>query len=121
MQAMGNGSAFDRIRLAICIAASLLGLAAVHAAIGIAAVGAENAKWQSGSQTVLASQSSYTFANGNSFAVVDQGSAVSAWANTGSGFSQLLSASDSSFSSGKPAVEGSGNITRLTNFKAGTL
>jgi hypothetical protein len=110
MQAMGNGSAFDRIRLAICIAASLLGLAAVHAA-----------KWQSGSQTVLASQSSYTFANGNSFAVVDQGSAVSAWANTGSGFSQLLSASDSSFSSGKPAVEGSGNITRLTNFKAGTL
>jgi subtilisin family serine protease len=78
-------------------------------------------KWQSGSQTILASQSSYAFANGNSFAVVDQGSTVSAWTNTGSGFTQLLSASDSSFSSGKAAVEGSGNISRLTNLKVGTL
>ena len=52
---------------------------------------------------------------------VDQGSTVSAWTNTGSGFSQLLSASDSAFSGGKSAVEGSGNITRLKNFKVGSL
>lgn len=78
-------------------------------------------KWQSGSQTVLASQPSYSFVNGNSFAVVDQGGTVSAWINTGSGFGQLLSASDSAFSSGKSAIEGSGNITRLTTFKTGSL
>ena len=46
---------------------------------------------------------------------------VSAWTNTGSGFSQLLNASDSAFSSGKSAIEDSGNITRLTNFKTGSL
>jgi sugar lactone lactonase YvrE len=78
-------------------------------------------KWVSGTQTALGSQSSVTFNNGNSFAVVDQGSTVSAWANTGAGFSQLLSASDSTFSGGTAAVEGSGNITRLTNFKVGQL
>jgi subtilisin family serine protease/sugar lactone lactonase YvrE len=78
-------------------------------------------KWQSGSQTVLASQASYSFVNGHSIAVVDQGGTISAWTNTGSGFSQLLSASDSTFSSGKSAIEGSGNITRLNNFKVGSL
>ncbi len=78
-------------------------------------------KWTSGSQTVLASKSSYSFANGNSFAIVDQGSSVSAWADTGSGFSQVLSANDSTFESGNSGVEGAGNITRLTNFKAATF
>ncbi|HEX6455116.1 MAG TPA: hypothetical protein VF009_01210 [Solirubrobacterales bacterium] len=78
-------------------------------------------KWSGGSQTVLATRSSYTFVNGNSFALVDQGGTVSAWTNTGSGFSQLLSASDSMFSSGNAGLEGSGNITRLTNFKVGSL
>jgi subtilisin family serine protease/sugar lactone lactonase YvrE len=78
-------------------------------------------KWQGGAQTVLASQSSYAFAKGSSFALVDQGGTVSAWTNTGSGFSQLLSASDAAFGGGKAAVEGAGNITRLTNFKVGSL
>ena len=78
-------------------------------------------KWQSGSSTTLASKSSYSFVNGNSFALVDSGASVSAWTNTGSGFSQLLSASDSTFSSGSVGVEASGNITRLTNFKVGSL
>jgi hypothetical protein len=76
-------------------------------------------KWQAGTQTVLASQASYAFANGNSFALSDLGSAVSAWTDTGTGFKQLLSATDSSFSGGSAGIEGSGNITRLTNFKAG--
>jgi RHS repeat-associated protein len=78
-------------------------------------------KWVSGTQTVLASRSSYPFANGNSFALVDQGGTVSAWTDTGSGFAQLLSAADSTFSGGNAGVEGSGNITRLTNFKLGSL
>jgi len=78
-------------------------------------------KWQSGAETVLASKSSYAFANGNSLAVLDQGGTVSAWTNTGSGFSQLLSASDATFSSGATGIQGAGNITRLTNFKTGAL
>ena len=78
-------------------------------------------KWVSGTQTVLASKSGYSFSNGNSLALVDQGGTVSAWTNTGSGFGQLLSATDSTFSGGYAGVEGSGNITRLTNFKLGSL
>jgi hypothetical protein len=78
-------------------------------------------KWQGGTETVLASKSSYAFANGNSFALVDQGGTISAWTNAGSGFSQVLSASDASFSSGNAGIQGAGNITRLTNFKVGAL
>jgi hypothetical protein len=78
-------------------------------------------KWVSGTQTVLAAQSNYSFLNSNSFALVDQGSTVSAWTNTGSGFAQLLSAGDASFSGGDSGVEGAGNVTALTNFKTGSL
>ncbi len=78
-------------------------------------------KWQSGTQTVLASQPGTSIANGNSFALVDEGSTVSAWTNSGSGFIQLTSISDSAFSAGSSGLEGAGNFTRLNNFKAGTL
>ena len=78
-------------------------------------------KWEEGSQSLLASKSSYSFANGSSFALVDYGSTVSAWTDTGSGFAELLSAIDSTFEEGNAAVEGSGNITRLTNFREGSL
>ena len=78
-------------------------------------------KWVAGTQTVLGTKSSYAFANGNSLALVDQGGTVSAWTNTGSGFSQLLSASDSTFSGGNTGLEGAGEATRLTNFKTGPL
>jgi hypothetical protein len=78
-------------------------------------------RWQSGSSTELASKASYSFLNGSSLALVDKGGTVSAWTNTGSGFTQLLSAADSTFSSGKTGLEGAGNITRLNNFKAGAL
>jgi hypothetical protein len=81
----------------------------------------ERASWVGGTQAVLATKTSYAFANGNSLALVDQGSTVSAWTKTGSEFTQLLSASDSTYSGGQAAPEGAGNITRLTNFKAGIL
>jgi hypothetical protein len=79
------------------------------------------AKWQNGIETVLGAQSGYTFVNGSSVAIVDAGSTVSAWTSSGSGFSQLLSATDSTFASGNAGLEGSGNITRITKFKAGAL
>jgi hypothetical protein len=77
-------------------------------------------KWVSGTATVLASKAGYTFSNGNSLGLVDQGPTVSVWTNTGSGFTQLLSTEDNAFSAGNAGVGGSGNISRLINFKAGT-
>jgi len=77
------------------------------------------AKWQAGAQTVLTSKTGVTFVNGNSFAIADQGTTVSAWTNTGSGFTQLLSVQDAAFAAGSTGLEGAGNILRLTNFKAG--
>lgn len=50
-----------------------------------------------------------------------KGGTVSAWTNTGTEFSQLLSAADTAFAAGSTGVEGAGNITRLTNFGAGQL
>lgn len=76
-------------------------------------------RWAGGTKTVLGTKTGYTLVPGNSLAMVDQGSSVTAWTNTGSGFAQLLSASDSTYSGGNAGVEGAGNITRLTNLKAG--
>lgn len=78
-------------------------------------------KWQAGTKTVLGTKEGYAFSNGDSLALSDQGSTVTAWVNKGSGFESLLAATDSTFSGGEAGVEGSGNITRLTNFKAGSL
>jgi hypothetical protein len=78
-------------------------------------------KWQKGTETALGTQPGYTFVNGSSFAIVDAGSTVSAWTASGSTFSQLLSAADSAFAGGNVGLEGSGNITRITKFKAGAL
>jgi sugar lactone lactonase YvrE len=78
-------------------------------------------KWVSGVATQLASKTSYAFVNGSSLALVDQGGNVSAWTNTGSGYAQLLSAADGTYDGGKAGVEGSGNITRLNQFRAGAL
>jgi Ca2+-binding RTX toxin-like protein len=79
------------------------------------------AKWSAGTETVLATKTRYALAAGSSFALVDEGSSVAAWTNTGSGFTQILTSADSSFSSGNGGVEASGNESRLTNFKIGQL
>ncbi|HMJ03702.1 MAG TPA: hypothetical protein VK506_12225 [Conexibacter sp.] len=76
-------------------------------------------KWVSGSRTTLATTSSYAFATQKSFALVDKGGTVSAWIDTGSGFFQLLSASDSAFSRGYAGIAGAGNATRIRTLRAG--
>ena len=76
-------------------------------------------KWVSGARTTLATASGYAFAPQSSFALVDKGGTVSAWVDTGSGFAQLLSASDATFSRGYAGIEGAGNITRIRNFRVG--
>jgi hypothetical protein len=68
---------------------------------------------------VLATASSYAFATQSSFALVDTGGTVSVWIDSGSGFTQLLHASDTTYGSGYAGIEGAGNITRIRNFKAG--
>ena len=79
------------------------------------------AKYVAGAESTLRSQSEVTFARGSSFAIVDQGSTVSAWINTGSGFTQLFSASDSTFDSGNVGLSAAGRVSRLTTYKAGQL
>jgi RHS repeat-associated protein len=77
-------------------------------------------KWASGTETVLASNSSVTIANGTTLAISDTGGTVTAWQGTSS-LSSLLSASDSTYSSGYAGIEASGNVSRSNNFKAGVL
>jgi hypothetical protein len=63
-----------------------------------------------------------TFSAGSQFALVEKSKTVSAWTSPPGGeFTQLLSAADSTFTSGHPAVEGSRNIIRLSNLRAGAL
>lgn len=78
-------------------------------------------RWQAGTGTVLASQPGHTLPPGSSFALADDGATVSAWTNLGGGFTQALSASDSTFDSGFVGIAGAGNITRIQDFRAGAL
>jgi hypothetical protein len=83
-------------------------------------------KWSGGTPTTLKEATNVSFVNGNSLALVDEGTEVSAWINTGSGFTKLLGADlttngDPEQLSGTAAVEGSGNYTRLTNLRFGAL
>jgi RHS repeat-associated protein len=80
----------------------------------------ELSKWVGGTRTVLASQASYAFSTGK-FALLDEGKAVSAWIDSGSGFEKALSAEDASFSEGKAGIEGRGIDHYLKSFRAGSF
>ncbi len=76
-------------------------------------------RWQTGARTVLASLGHFAFAPQSSFALVDKGNVVSVWTDTGSGYGQLLSASDTTFHRGYVGIEGSGSVARLQELRAG--
>jgi RHS repeat-associated protein len=78
-------------------------------------------KWASGTETVLASNASVTIPTGTTMAISDTGGTVTAWKVEGGSVSSLLSASDSTYGSGRAGIEASGNISRSTSFKAGPL
>lgn len=78
-------------------------------------------KWASGTRTVMASMTEYLLPTQSSFALVDKGDTVYAWVDQGRGFSQLLRARDSAYSGGYVGIEGAGNVTRVREFRAGTL
>ena len=50
-------------------------------------------------KTSLATKTGYSFATGSKFALIDKLGTVSAWTKTGSEYAQLLSASDSTYTS----------------------
>lgn len=79
------------------------------------------ARWVSGTRTVLGTKTGYLLPLGSSFAIVAKAGTVSAWTKTGSEYTQLLAAADTTYNSGYVGLEGSGNILRLTEFKAGQL
>ncbi len=76
-------------------------------------------KWQAGVQTVLASEANVGLGPTRRLALVDEGSKVSAWLKKSGEFTSLLSASDSSFSSGMSGMEANGTTTYLMEFKTG--
>jgi hypothetical protein len=79
------------------------------------------AKWVSGTKTLLATKAGYSLPLGSAFALVAKAGTVSVWTKTGSEYTQLLSANDSTFNTGYVGLEGAGNILRLSDFKGGQL
>lgn len=82
---------------------------------------AELYKWIAGSATLLASKSPLSIPVGTTLALSDQNGTVRAWQGTGANLSELLSASDATFSSGYAGIEAAGAYTRLKDFRAGML
>jgi hypothetical protein len=78
-------------------------------------------KWASGTQTVLASNAEVSIPNGTTMAISDTGGTVTAWKGSGGTLTSILSATDSTYSSGYAGIEGAGNISRSQSFKAGAL
>jgi Glycosyl hydrolase family 26 len=79
------------------------------------------AKWSAGTKTVLASSASVSIPAGTTLAISDTGGTVEAWQGSGGSLTPILSASDSSYSSGYAGIEGAGNLSRSVNFQAGGL
>ncbi|HWH20156.1 MAG TPA: hypothetical protein VN671_06460 [Solirubrobacterales bacterium] len=80
----------------------------------------ELSKWTSGTQAELASIT-MPIGVGSTLALVDEGSNVRAWVGAGGSFGSILSAADSSYSSGYAGIQGTGNNGRLSEFKVGPL
>jgi RHS repeat-associated protein len=78
-------------------------------------------KWSAGTETVLASNASASIPNGSTMAIVDTGGTVTAKQGTGGSLSTLLTASDSTYSSGYAGLEGSGTAGRPVDFRTGKL
>ncbi|HJZ34912.1 MAG TPA: hypothetical protein VJ204_01465, partial [Solirubrobacterales bacterium] len=75
-----------------------------------------------GVATVLATKTALSVPVGSRFALADKGGTLSVWmaAPTG-GFTQLLSAADSTYTNGYVGVAAGGNLGTLTNFRGGPL
>jgi len=78
-------------------------------------------KWSGGVQTVMNSAKNRSFPAGTRITMADIGDSVWAWTGSGDEYDVLISHGDTSFAGGYAGMEASGNISRSTNFQAGTL
>ncbi|HWN74053.1 MAG TPA: hypothetical protein VNN15_09630, partial [Solirubrobacterales bacterium] len=74
-------------------------------------------KWVSGTETVLASEPSVSIPSGTRMMISDNGNTVTAWKGTTSPLTAILTASDSTYSSGYAGIEASGNYSRSLDFR----
>ena len=80
----------------------------------------ELSKWSSGTRTVLGSTSAFSLPVGTTMALIDRGTSLALWTGT-STFTQVLSANDSTYSSGYAGLEVNGGAGTEYNFKAGRI
>jgi hypothetical protein len=78
-------------------------------------------KWVAGTETVLKSETVPFYVKGTSFAFSDQEGKLTAWVNGGSGFGELIGASDSTYTTGNVGIEANGGSSTLSNFRTGDL
>jgi len=78
-------------------------------------------RWMLGTLTTLGSKASHPVKVGSRLAIVEKEGEVSAWVDAGQGFTELLSAADTTFTEGRSAIEGAGDILRLKDFATGVL
>ena len=78
-------------------------------------------RWVSGAEAVLSSNASVSIPAGSTLAISDTGSTVTVWRSLNGVLTSLLSTNDATYAGGYAGLEGSGNISRSVNFKAGQL
>jgi hypothetical protein len=82
----------------------------------------ELSKWTAGTRTVLASTSGFSLPVGTTIALSETaGGTLTLWSGTGTSMSQVLTATDSTYTSGYAGLEVNGGAGTLYNFKAGRM
>lgn len=80
----------------------------------------ELSRWVEGEKTVLDSEAEVSIPVGSTIAISAIGETLTMWKGV-EDLDEILSGKDSTYTSGHAGLEGSGNISRVTNFKAGNL
>jgi hypothetical protein len=79
-------------------------------------------KWSAGTATALGSTLAFTkIPKGTTLAISKKGPSVIAWTNVEGSLKPVLVGTDNSYSSGYAGIEASGNLSRATEFRAGSF
>jgi Ricin-type beta-trefoil lectin domain/Ricin-type beta-trefoil lectin domain-like len=81
----------------------------------------ELSKWVAGTRTVLATKEGFSLPVGMTMALTDNGSGVVVWAGNGATLTPVLTATDTTYSSGYTGLEVNGGAGTMYNFRAGSL
>ena len=83
---------------------------------------AEISKWVSGTRTVLASEEDVSLPLDTTFALTESsGGSIALWSGSGTSFSSILSATDTTYSSGYAGIEVLGGSGTYYDFRAGNI